>query len=35
VLSEHACQPLDEEIEHLATVLASLTWRKRQPEVRA
>ena len=35
VLSEHACEPLDEEIEHLATLLASYTSRSRQGEVRA
>jgi hypothetical protein len=35
VLSEYACQPLDEEIEHLALMLASCTSRSRQGEVRA
>jgi hypothetical protein len=35
VLSEHACVPLDDEIEHLQSILASLTWRKHQQEVRA
>src|SRR5688572_17292680 len=27
VLSKHACVPLDEEIEHLQCILASLAWR--------
>jgi hypothetical protein len=35
VLSEHACVPLDEEIEHLQSILASHAWRKHQREVRA
>ena len=35
VLSEHACQPLDEEIEHLASMLASCTSRSRQGEAHA
>ena len=35
VLSQHACEPLDDEIEHLASILASLTCRHRQQEVRA
>jgi hypothetical protein len=34
VLSEHACKPLDEEIENLAALLASCTSRLRQAEVR-
>jgi hypothetical protein len=34
VLSQHACQPLDEEIEHLGSILASLSWRHRQKGVR-
>ena len=34
VLSQHACEPLDDEIEHLASILASLTCRRRQQEVR-
>jgi hypothetical protein len=34
VLSEHAWEPLDAEIEHLASILAPLAWRHRQ-EVRA
>jgi hypothetical protein len=35
VLSHNACEPLDDEIEHLTCILASLTWRHRQQEVRA
>jgi len=35
VLSAHACVPLDAEIEHLESILASLAWRKRQQEARA
>ena len=35
VLSQHACEPLDSEIEHLASVLTSLAWRHRQQEARA
>ena len=35
VLSQHACEPLDDEIEHLASILASLACRHRQQEVRA
>ncbi len=35
VLSEHACQPLDEEIEHLTLLLASCAKRSRQGETRA
>jgi hypothetical protein len=34
VLSEYACAPLDEEIEHLAALLASCTSRSHQAEVR-
>ena len=34
VLSEHACEPLDEEIEHLASLLADSASRSRQGEVR-
>jgi hypothetical protein len=34
VLGEHACIPLDEEIEHLQTILGPLPWRKRQQEAR-
>jgi hypothetical protein len=34
VLSEHACQPLDEEIEHLASLLASCACRPRLGEAR-
>ena len=34
VLSEHACQPLDQEVEHLAALLASLTCRSPQAEAR-
>ena len=33
VLSEHACGPLDEEIEHLALLLAVCASRSRQGEV--
>ena len=33
VLSEHACAPLDEEIEHLASLLPACTSRSRQGEV--
>jgi len=32
VLSEHAGVPLDDEIENLQSILASLTWRKHQQE---
>ncbi len=35
VLSHNAREPLDDEIEHLTCILASLTWRHRQQEVRA
>jgi hypothetical protein len=34
VLSEHACQPLDDEIEHLSSLLASCAWRARMREAR-
>ena len=34
VLSNHACEPLDCEIEHLESILASLTWRHGQKEAR-
>ena len=34
VPSQHACEPLDCEIEHLASILASLTWHRRQQEAR-
>ena len=33
VLSEHACGPLDEEIEHLASLLAACASRSRQGAV--
>ena len=33
VLSQYACEPLDCEIEHLASILASLARRHRQREV--
>ena len=33
VLSEHACGPLDEEIEHLESLLAACASRSRQGEV--
>jgi hypothetical protein len=35
VLSQHACEPLDSEIAHLESILASRTWRRRQPEAYA
>ena len=35
VLSQHACEPLDCEIAHLESILASRTWRCRQREVHA
>ena len=35
VLSQHACEPLDSEIERIACLLASRVWRRRQQEVRA
>ena len=34
VLSEHACQPLDDELEHLSELLALYAGRSRQAEVR-
>jgi hypothetical protein len=34
VLSQHACEPLDSEIEHLESILASCAWRCRQREAR-
>jgi hypothetical protein len=34
VLSEHVCEPLDEEIEHLASLLASSASHSRQAEAR-
>jgi hypothetical protein len=34
ILCEHACIPLDEEIEHLASLLAMCASRPRQGEVR-
>ena len=33
VLSEHACRPLDDEIEHLSSLLASYARRPRLQEV--
>jgi hypothetical protein len=35
VLSEHACTPLDDEIEHLSSLLASCARRSRLQEVPA
>src|SRR5262245_47467233 len=35
VLSQHACEPLDCEIAHLESILASRTWRRRQQEAHA
>lgn len=35
VLSKHACEPLDCEIAHLESILASRTWRHRQREAHA
>ena len=32
VLSQHACEPLDSEIAHLESILASRTFRRRQQE---
>jgi hypothetical protein len=32
VLSQHACEPLDSEIVHIESILASRTWRRRQQE---
>jgi hypothetical protein len=34
VFSEHACEPLDAEIEYLTSILASPTWRHRQQRAR-
>jgi len=34
VLHEHACQPLDREIERIESLLASCLWRHQQEEVR-
>src|SRR5262245_7035829 len=35
VLSQHACEPLDCEIAHLESILASRNWRRRQQEAHA
>jgi hypothetical protein len=35
VLSEHACEPLDSEIERIESILALRTWQRRQQEARA
>jgi len=35
VLSNHACEPLDSEIEHLGSMLAFRTCRRRQQEAHA
>ena len=35
VLSQHACEPLDSEIERIESILASCLWRRRQQEPRA
>ena len=35
VLSQHACEPLDCEIERIESILALHTWQRRQPEVQA
>ena len=35
VLDQHACEPLDFEIEHLESILASLTCRHHRKEVSA
>jgi hypothetical protein len=35
VLDQHACEPLDFEIEHLESILASLAYRHRRKEVSA
>jgi hypothetical protein len=35
VLSEHACEPLDSEIERIESILASYPRRRREQEVRA
>src|SRR5690349_10263193 len=34
VLHEHACEPLDREIERIESLLASCLWRQQQEEVR-
>jgi hypothetical protein len=34
VLNEHACEPLDREIERIESLLASRLWRHRKEEVR-
>jgi hypothetical protein len=34
VLNEHACEPLDREIERIESLLASCLWRRQQEEVR-
>jgi hypothetical protein len=34
VLHEHACEPLDREIERIESLLASFLWRHEQKEVR-
>ena len=34
VLNEHACEPLDREIERIEFLLASCLWRNHQEEVR-
>ena len=34
VLHEHACEPLDREIERIESLLASCLWRNQQQEVR-
>jgi hypothetical protein len=34
VLHEHACEPLDREIERIESLLASCFWRQQQEEVR-
>ena len=33
VLNEHACEPLDREIERIESLLASCLWRNQQEEV--
>jgi hypothetical protein len=34
VLNEHACEPLDREIERVESLLASCLWRRQQEDVR-
>lgn len=34
VLSEHACEPLDTEIERMESLLTTRAWRRRQEELR-